>query len=89
MSSTATKFEEITVMRQSSQASRPSIKMAVAAQFAMGPTTQRQSRKMMPNTKTMMPIMAAPNVTRSERTKLIISAAIIGTPPTKICARSR
>ncbi|CAI8377452.1 MAG: Uncharacterised protein [Halieaceae bacterium] len=73
-------------MRQSVPARTPSNKVAVALQVINGMNTHFQLRKMSHSTTAMTARMAVPKVTRSERTKAIMSAAIIGTPPTKILA---
>ena len=69
-------------MRQSSTPSKPSMISTVALQVTSGITTQRTRRKIIASTTSMIPRMALPNTTRSLATKLTISAAIIGTPPT-------
>ena len=86
ISNTATKLDDITVMRQSSAPSRPSMITTVAVQVTSGITTQRARRKIRAKISSMIPRMAAPNTTRSLPIKLTISAAIIGTPPTKMSA---
>ena len=82
MSNTATKLDEMTVMRQSSAPSRPSMISTVPAQVTSGITTQRTRRKIIASATIMMPKIALPKTTRSLLTKLTMSAAIIGTPPT-------
>ena len=79
-------MEEMTVMRQSRAPSNPSMMMTVALQVTTGIRTQRRRRKINASTSSMMPSMALPKMTRSLAMKLTMSAAIIGTPPTKMSA---
>ena len=89
ISNTATKLEEITVIRQSRAPSRPSMITTVALQVTRGITTQRTRRNMNARISSMMPRIAEPKITRSLAIKLTMSAAIMGTPPTKISAWER
>ena len=86
ISSTATELDEITVMRQSVPPNTPNRSAAVALQVKSGMNTHLNDLKISHNTHAITNRIAVPKVTRSERTKAIISAAIIGTPPTKISA---
>ena len=83
---TATKFAEMTVIRQSRKPSRPSIIVTVIKQFVTGITTHLTSRKIIASIIIISKIIAVPKTNRSLSTKATISAAIMGTPPTKIFA---
>ena len=86
ISNTATELEEITVIRQSVPPNTPSSNAAVALQVNSGISTHFAALKINHSTQAITSRIAEPKVTRSERTKAIMSAAIMGTPPTKILA---
>ena len=73
-------------MRQSVAASTPSNKVAVVLHAVKGINTHFQLRKIIHIAIAMTSKIAEPKVNRSDCTKLSISAAIIGTPPTKMPA---
>ena len=89
ISSKATKLEEITVNRQSSQLIKPSIITTAVMETAIGNTTKRHERKMRAKVTIINSNTAVPNTTKSLRIKLIISAVIMVIPPTNICASLR
>ena len=86
ISNTATEFEEMTVMRQSVAASTPSSKAAVVLHATKGINTHFKIRKITHIAIAMTSKIEEPKVNKSDCTKLSISAAIIGTPPTKMLA---
>ena len=75
------KFEEITVTCQPARPSRPIMLNPAKKQLANGSTTHRIALKTMANMATRNTNTPKPNVTRSLRIKVIMSSAIIDTPP--------
>ena len=85
----ATKFDDITVIRQSIVLRKPNIINTDDKQVVRGNKTNGQGRKITDKMITIKTIMPLPKTARSLRIKSIISAVIIDTPPRKISALSR
>ena len=76
-----TKLLETTVTGCPSKARAPVVNVTAKPVVTMGITTHRGSRKYAQSDTAISSTIAAPNVTVSERTKRIMSAATMGTPP--------
>ncbi len=86
INSSATKFVEITVNRQSTQLKKPSIITTDNTDVVSGKTTKRMRRKMTANNAMMKTTIAEPNTTKSFWINRIMSEVTMVTPPTKISA---
>ena len=81
MSISETKLEEMTVTRHPINPSSPNMTVIAKTQLHRGNATKRNWRKMQDSISTRKMNTPAPNTARSFLMKVIMSSAIIDTPP--------